>query len=230
MGLERRAFLKTVGAASLGFAGVSSAQETGQTIRMITKDGNYYFDPIGLHIQPGDTVTFKNVSGSHSSTAYKTGTGPAQVTRIPEDAEGWNSGILTSKGAVFEHTFKVEGTYDYFCIPHKTLGMVGRIVVGEPGGLAEGSMPPDGDVPTSSTIVNNGSVSYEGFTSGSAGGGASDVQGGGDGGGDATQPLIGAGLLGGLAILAGLVYRVVNSEGERYRVGSSRWKRRYRSR
>ncbi|MFW5937619.1 MAG: plastocyanin/azurin family copper-binding protein, partial [Halanaeroarchaeum sp.] len=63
-------------------------------------------------------------------------------------------------------TFATEGTYDYYCMPHQSLGMVGRFVVGEPGGPADGSMPEHGDVPESSTIVEEGSVSYEAFSGG----------------------------------------------------------------
>lgn len=136
------------------------------TVKMVSgSDGGtaYYFDPIGLFVEPGTTLTFENESGSHSSTAYVEGTGSSSVTRIPADAEGWDSGILSQSGATFEHTFEVEGTYDYFCVPHKTLGMVGRIVVGSPGGPAEGSMPPDGKVPTSEAIVNQGAISYSEF-------------------------------------------------------------------
>ncbi|WP_132059984.1 plastocyanin/azurin family copper-binding protein [Halorussus amylolyticus] len=135
-----------------------------QSVAMITEGSEYYFDPIGLFVEPGTTVSFVNESGAHSATAYAEGTGGAEETRIPEDAEPWNSETLTEEGATFEHTFEVGGTYDYFCIPHKTLGMVGRIVVGEPGGPAEGSMPPDGDVPESQRIVEEGAVSYEAFS------------------------------------------------------------------
>jgi hypothetical protein len=42
--------------------------------------------------------------------------------------------------------------------------MVGRIVVGEPGGPAKGDMPPDGNVPESQTIVDQGAVSYSDFS------------------------------------------------------------------
>jgi plastocyanin len=131
---------------------------------MITEGSEYYFDPIGLFVESGDTVTFEIQSGSHSATAYKEGTSSASVTRIPDGAEAFNSEILSEQGATYEHTFETTGTYDYFCIPHKTLGMVGRIVVGEPGGPAEGSMPPDGEVPESQTIVDQGSVSYSAFS------------------------------------------------------------------
>ena len=133
-------------------------------VSMTSEGSEFYFDPIGLFVEPGTTVTWTNESGAHSSTAYQEGNGPAEVTRIPEGAEAWDSGTLSEQGATFEHTFETTGTYDYYCIPHKTLGMVGRIVVGEPGGPAEGSMPPDGDVPESSTIVEQGSVSYEEFS------------------------------------------------------------------
>ena len=186
--MERRQLLKTTGILATGgvtsLAGCSSSEngdggdgetttteteETGgsggsNTVMMITEGSEYYFDPIGLFVESGDTVTFEIQSGSHSATAYKEGTSSASVTRIPEGAETFNSETLSEQGSTYEHTFETTGTYDYFCIPHKTLGMVGRIVVGEPGGPAEGSMPPDGDVPESQTIVDQGSVSYSEFS------------------------------------------------------------------
>lgn len=133
------------------------------TVLMVTGGGEYYFDPIGKFIESGEAVTFKLKNGSHSATAYKEGNGQATVTRIPEGAEAWDSGILSDRGATFEHTFETTGTYDYFCTPHKSFGMVGRLVVGEPNGPAEGSMPPDGKVPNSQTIVDQGAVSYSQF-------------------------------------------------------------------
>ena len=144
--------------------GTPAQDGTPTTVAMITDGNEYYFDPIGLFVEQETTVTWNNESGAHSSTAYQEGNGPAETTRIPDDAEAWDSGVLSEEGATFEHTFETTGTYDYFCIPHKTLGMVGRIVVGEPDGPAEGSMPPDGDVPESQTIVDQGTVSYEEFS------------------------------------------------------------------
>ncbi|MFC4451975.1 plastocyanin/azurin family copper-binding protein [Halorussus aquaticus] len=190
--MERRRILKTAGILATGgvtsLAGCSSSgngdggdgeptttetEETdgsggsnagSNTVMMVTEGSEYYFDPIGLFVESGETVTFEIQSGSHSATAYKKGTSSASVTRIPEGAEAFNSEILSEQGATYEHTFETTGTYDYFCIPHKTLGMVGRIVVGEPGGPAEGSMPPDGEVSESQTIVDQGSVSYSEFS------------------------------------------------------------------
>jgi plastocyanin len=39
-------------------------------VRMVTDNEGSYFDPKGLLLEPGTTVTFVNASGSHSATAY----------------------------------------------------------------------------------------------------------------------------------------------------------------
>ena len=178
--MKRRQILKTAGfAATAGLTGLagcssSNSEASGETdtasngdtntVLMVTEGSNYYFDPIGLFVESGETITFEIDSGSHSATAYKKGTGQASVTRIPDGAEAFDSGILSEQGATFEHTFETVGTYDYFCTPHKSLGMVGRILVGEPSGPATGSMPPDGDVPESQTVVDQKAVSYSDFS------------------------------------------------------------------
>ena len=144
--------------------GTPGGAQVPNTIQMVTEGSNYFFNPIGLYVEPGETITWRIKSGSHSSTAYKEGNGPAKVTRIPSGAKAWDSGVLSEQGATFEHTFETTGTYDYFCIPHKTLGMVGRLVVGEPGGPAAGSQPPDGSVPNSDAIVQKKAIGYDEFT------------------------------------------------------------------
>lgn len=184
-----------------GTTAVGPATAQTKTVEMKTEGEAQFFDPIGLFVEPGTTVTFENVSGFHNSESYD--------NRIPSAAGTWSTAV----GETGEHTFDEPGTYDYYCQPHKTLGMVGRLVVGEPGGPAEGSMPPDGDVPDSQTIVDQGRVGYDAFGSG--------------GGGDTPRNrLIGAGLLGGMGLLAAIVYTLGNSEGESTRVGSSEWKER----
>lgn len=146
--------------------GRSASPADGETheVEMVTEGGSFYFDPVGLHVQPGDTVTFVNASGSHSATSYSTDNDEAETQRVPEGASGFDSGTLEEQGATFSHTFTVEGTYDYYCAPHKTVGMVGRIVCGEPGGPAtEGSIPDppgSGVIPASGDIVDEGSIGY----------------------------------------------------------------------
>jgi plastocyanin len=103
-------------------------------IEMIGKpDGSeVWFEPIGLLIDPGRTVTWTNrdEGNSHTTTAYHpTISGRSQ--RIPMNAKPWHSDYLMPGGA-FSVTFTEPGVYDYYCVPHEQAGMVGRIVVGEP--------------------------------------------------------------------------------------------------
>jgi len=171
--MRRRTFLRAAG--GLATAGLTAAAGCGtlgggtpagtpeNPVEMVTDDADlaYYFDPIGLYVDVGETVTFRIESGDHSATAYTESNLGSDERRIPEGADGWNSGTLP-RGS-FDRTFETEGTYDYYCIPHKQAGMVGRIVVGSPGGPAEETPIPDGDVPDSSRIVEEGSVSYDAF-------------------------------------------------------------------
>jgi plastocyanin len=90
-----------------------------------------WFDPIGLFVEPGDTVRWIIAANVHTTTAYH----PANANhslRIPETAQPWDSGVLTTPGQIFEVQLTVEGVYDYFCTPHEAAGMVGRIIVGRP--------------------------------------------------------------------------------------------------
>lgn len=91
-----------------------------------------WFDPLGLHIQPGQTLRWTNrdPGNSHTVTAYH----PAifdRLQRIPKGAEPWNSGYLLPN-ETYSVTLTLPGVYDYYCVPHEHAGMVGRIVVGEP--------------------------------------------------------------------------------------------------
>ena len=84
--LSRRQFLgllSTGATASVGFLGTASAQETS-----VISMGNTYFDPIGLHVEPGTTVQFEIEAGSHSATAYE--------GRIPSKATPFDSGVIST--------------------------------------------------------------------------------------------------------------------------------------
>ncbi len=118
---------------------VSTAAAAGRTVEirlMQTPSGMTYFDPAGVHIASGDTVRWVQITGFHSITAYHPSNDNHEL-RIPASAQPWDSDILLAdypkRGATFEHLFTVPGVYDYFCKPHEAAGMVGRIVVGDPG-------------------------------------------------------------------------------------------------
>jgi plastocyanin len=87
-----------------------------------------WFDPVGLWIEPHQTIRWRLVRNVHTATAYHPSNGKPR--RIPEGANPWNSGYLTQPGQTFEVRLDREGVYDYFCAPHEQAGMVGRIVVG----------------------------------------------------------------------------------------------------
>lgn len=101
-----------------------------------------WFDPVGILIAPGRTVrwTVAGAGNPHTTSAYH----PANANhalRIPEGATPWDSGFLLNTGDHFDVTFTAEGVYDYYCTPHEEAGMVGRLVVGRPGG--PGTLPFD---------------------------------------------------------------------------------------
>lgn len=156
--MNRRTFLASVaGSTALGATSDATAQTTAQrdakapasrVVKMKTEGSSYLFDPIGLFVNPGETVTWEIASGSHSTTSYTANNPQYDGPRlIPKGAEPWNSGVV-SGGKTFEYTFEEEGTYTYFCIPHKSLGMVGRVVCGSPGGPGETKAMPESDKPS----------------------------------------------------------------------------------
>ena len=102
------------------------------------------FDPIGLQVAPGTIVRWVVEANVHTATAYHPANG-GHPLRIPEHAAPWDSDYLVEPGQTFEVMLTAEGVYDYFCAPHEVAGMVGRIIVGRPGG--PGARPPGDELP-----------------------------------------------------------------------------------
>lgn len=104
--------------------------------------GQVFFDPIGVFIEKGQKVRWVSAMTGGSVFAYHPENDNHEL-RIPENARPFNSGEMPlvrgphGRWDVFEWTFDVEGTYDYYSRHHEILGMVGRVVVGRPGGPAE---------------------------------------------------------------------------------------------
>jgi plastocyanin len=114
----------------------------------------FYFEPVGLLVQPGDTVTFVAATPHHTATAYHGE--HIKSHRVPDGVEPFSSPIVPI-GQSWTYTFTVPGTYDIWCGPHEPYGMAMRIVVGAPGGPAE--MPadnfgPDGTFGASGVLLN----------------------------------------------------------------------------
>lgn len=177
--MERRRFL-TVAASGLGwsagcvtrsgFVGGDAGTETGVPTTdaspeyVIKATGvpiyhyalESWFDPVGLYVPLDTTVTWIHTGDgapAHQPIAYQ--------DRIPSGATRFASRSLT-EGETFEYTFSVRGTYDYYCGLHRSeFDMVGRVVCEEPGGPAEESANPHGELPSSEVIVEMGVVPHE---------------------------------------------------------------------
>lgn len=113
-----------------------------RTIGLRSLGGAFRFDPPGLSVPGGATVTWLNVGDFHTVTSFHPDndslvSGPIPL-RMPTGARSFHSGMLgLSAGSVFERDFPREGVYDYFCQPHYSFGMVGRLVVGHSATQAE---------------------------------------------------------------------------------------------
>lgn len=81
--------------------------------------GQSQFSPEELTIESGDTVAFVWLSDTHN----------VDVQSRPDDADWQGHEPIENTDFVYEHTFDVEGTYEYVCDPHVSAGMDGRIVV-----------------------------------------------------------------------------------------------------
>jgi plastocyanin len=141
----RRRFLRTSAIVLAGFAVPALVRAARPVeIRMVASPRGEHvsFDPIGVRIKPGQAVRWLMASpgNPHTTTSYHPKNANRSL-RIPEAAAPWDSGFLVNAGDTFEVTLTVEGVYDYFCLPHEAAGMVGRIVVGRPGG--PGALPFD---------------------------------------------------------------------------------------
>ena len=148
-GFSRREALKLSGMAMLGMAlgsprEVLAAEDDVPTVtlRANYSQGQWIFDPIGLYIEKGQKVRWVAKQWGGTVNAFHPSNYNHEL-RIPEDAKPFTSGtvpmMMTNwKGLnTFEWTFDVEGTYDYYSRDQENVGMVGRIIVGHPGGPGE---------------------------------------------------------------------------------------------
>ena len=138
--------------AAFTWAPVKAPAPAGRTVRveMRQQGTRYVFQPAGLRIQPGDIVEFVNVSGGPHNVQF-------YPNRIPAGArDGLNramaqrmgdlaSPFLTQPNQTYRVNFTgaLQGTYDFYCMPHQAMGMKGTIIVGAAGG--PGSTINDGE-------------------------------------------------------------------------------------
>ena len=99
---------------------INSAYAADQNIDMLNKlerEINVYSKKL-VNVDVGDTVFWKSVNPGHNVEFIKGG--------IPEGAEKFKSSYSKDTS----YTFKTPGIYAYWCTPHKSIGMIGFVVVG----------------------------------------------------------------------------------------------------
>ena len=77
------------------------------------------FGPAVLKVNVGDTVKFVNADRGHNAQI--------DTNMMPEGGDEFKGRINEE----VEVTFTTDGTYGYYCQPHRALGMVGLILVGD---------------------------------------------------------------------------------------------------
>ncbi|WP_336034213.1 plastocyanin/azurin family copper-binding protein [Halobacterium yunchengense] len=123
--VTRRRFLRTgagVAAAGVAATGSAAAQEDGgggSTEITVGPGGSNVFDPETAYVEPGGTVKWVWDSGGHN----------VAVESTPDGAEWTGHEPIEDAGFEYEHTFETEGTYEYVCTPHASVGMTGVVEV-----------------------------------------------------------------------------------------------------
>ncbi|WP_436926318.1 plastocyanin/azurin family copper-binding protein [Halosimplex amylolyticum] len=88
-------------------------------------DGALAFDPESFEISTGETVVWVWHSSGHNVRPESTPSG--------SDFSGTAGGDddLYDEGHTLSHTFEVAGEYEYYCNPHRSVGMTGSFTVAE---------------------------------------------------------------------------------------------------
>ena len=105
---------------SLLFSYSALAEDT--TIDMLNKgeDRSMVFSQEIVRVDVGDTVFWKSVDKGHNVEFIK-------KNGVPDGVDKFKSKV----SADAEYTFTIPGIYAYVCTPHKTMGMIGFVIVGE---------------------------------------------------------------------------------------------------
>ena len=97
-----------------------SAFAADQVIEMLNKLGKEHmvYSQKIVNIEVGDSIIWKSTTKGHNVEFIKGGT--------PDGVEKFKSKI--NKDA--QYKFEIPGIYAYWCTPHKGMGMIGFVVVG----------------------------------------------------------------------------------------------------
>jgi len=94
----------------LSLAGCLMATPVAKADKFMVQVSNFQFNPSELSIFTNDEVGWRNVLGTHSTTA---------------DDFTWDSGVAVAPWG-FAFTFTAPGDYYYYCLVHGAAGGVGQ--------------------------------------------------------------------------------------------------------
>ena len=100
------------------WSGLAVAADT--TIEMLNKLDNEYmvFSKKIVYIDSGDTIFWKATDKGHNVEFVK--------GAVPTGVEAFKSKLNQDT----KYKFNIPGIYAYWCTPHKTMGMIGFVIVG----------------------------------------------------------------------------------------------------
>ena len=114
-------FLKSLITTFITLFITTTAFSEAHMIEMLNKSGNemmVYSKKI-IKVNVGDTVTWKATTKGHNVEFIRNGT--------PEGVGKFKSKMNVDA----EYKFDIPGIYAYWCTPHKAMGMIGFVVVGD---------------------------------------------------------------------------------------------------
>ncbi len=99
----------------------SNALAADETIEMLNKQGkeSMVYSKKIVKVNVGDTVFWKATTKGHNVEFIKGG--------VPEGVDKFKSKFNKD----VEYKFTIPGIYAYWCTPHKSMGMIGFVVVGD---------------------------------------------------------------------------------------------------
>ena len=98
----------------------TSVKAADQTVEMLNKLGkeNMVFSEKVVNVDIGDTVFWKATKSGHNVEFIKGG--------VPTGVDKFRSKLNKDT----EYKFEIPGIYAYWCTPHKGMGMIGFVIVG----------------------------------------------------------------------------------------------------
>ncbi len=99
----------------------TSAYSANETIEMLNKQGKemMVYSKKVVKVNIGDTVFWKATDKGHNVEFIKGG--------VPEGVDKFKSKFNKDT----EYKFTIPGIYAYWCTPHKSMGMIGFVIVGD---------------------------------------------------------------------------------------------------